>query len=398
MINDNNICVPGFRANGIASGIKENGKKDLSLIVSTVPSMAEGVFTKNRFKAAPVTLDIERIKKGLVQAIIINSGNANASTGKEGYSDALAMSRAISGALNIDDALVLVASTGVIGVRLPVEKIVKKAKTLVEGLSEEGIPSAEEGIMTTDKFPKIEYRKCIVGGKEVTICGIAKGAGMIEPNMATMLSFIMTDADIEKDCLNVLFKKGVEKSFNAISVDGCMSTNDTAVILANAAARNKTVKRKSKDLTIFRDALFDIMISLAKAVVRDGEGATKLISIVVEQARTLGEAKKVAYAIAKSNLVKTAFFGDDPNWGRIISATGSTGIAFPADKVELYFDDIPLFAHGCGVKNSAKKLDAIMKKDNIGVLVRLGMGKKTFQIYTSDLSYEYVKINSLYTS
>jgi glutamate N-acetyltransferase/amino-acid N-acetyltransferase len=392
------IRVPGFLANGIVSGIKADGRKDLSLIFSSVPAQAAGVFTTNRFKAAPVILDMERIKTGCAQAIIVNSGNANASTGEEGYKDACAMSRAVSQALEIDEDLVLVASTGVIGEKLPVEKVLENVGSLVGGLSEEGLLSAEEGIMTTDRFPKIELRTISLEGKEITLCGIAKGAGMIEPDMATMLSFIMTDAKIDKECLESVFRESVQQSFNAISVDGCMSTNDTAIIMANGFAKNTSISEKSAGLPIFREALFDVTMSLAKSIVRDGEGATKLIEIVVEGAETASDAKNVAYSVARSNLVKTAFFGEDPNWGRIISAIGSTGINLPTESVELYFEGISLFSDGKGVEGNVKRLAEVMKNDTISVMIRLGMGKKSFRMYTSDLSYEYVKINSLYTS
>ncbi|MBW2595559.1 MAG: bifunctional glutamate N-acetyltransferase/amino-acid acetyltransferase ArgJ [Deltaproteobacteria bacterium] len=390
------VQVPGFLGNGVAAGIKGGGDRDLSLIFSEVPARAVGVFTTNRFKAAPVVLDMERIKKGLAQAVIVNSGNANAATGKEGDEDAATMSRVISEALDIEDDLVLVASTGIIGEKLPIEKIVRSIKPLVEGLSTDGMPAVAKGIITTDRFLKIECRKCSVGGKEVTICGIAKGAGMIEPNMATMLSFIMTDADIEHACLSSVFKESAAKSFNAITVDGCMSTNDTAIMLANGVACNDLVTETSGNLVQFREALSGVMDSLAKSIVKDGEGATKLIEIVVEEARVVGDAKKIAYAIANSNLVKTAFFGEDPNWGRIISAAGSTGIPFSTDSLELYIEDVPLFINGRGI--SGKQAAGIMKPDNIRVLVRLGMGKEAFRVYTSDLSHEYVDINALYSS
>ncbi len=396
MVNDMEIKVPGFLANGIAVGIKDNGEKDLSLIFSEVPARAAAVFTTNRFPAAPVILDMERIKAGLIQAIIANSGNANASTGRGGYADSVTMSKSVAEGLKIREDLILVASTGIIGENLPVKKIVRGMTELIEGLSVNGIPSAEEGIMTTDKFPKIECRKCYVGGKEITICGIAKGAGMIEPHMATMLSFILTDADIDQGCLNKVFKQSIDRSFNAITVDGCMSTNDTAIILANGIAGNRTITGPSKGLTNFRNALFDVTTGLAKSIVRDGEGATKLIKIVIEEARSLGDAKKVAYGIAKSNLVKTAFFGADPNWGRIIAAIGSAGVSVPADSVELHFDGVPLFRHGKGIKRDKKELSEIMERDNIRVSVKLGMGKKSFRLYTSDLSYDYVKINAHY--
>jgi len=388
--------VPGFLGNGVASGIKGGGNRDLSLIFSEVPARAVGVFTTNRFKAAPVILDMERIRKGIAQAVIVNSGNANAATGKEGDKDAATMSRVVSEALGIGDKLVLVASTGIIGEKLPIEKITRSIKPLVEGLNADGLSSFAEGIITTDRFLKIEHKRCSVGSKEVTICGIAKGAGMIEPNMATMLSFIMTDADIDHSCLIRVFKKSVGRSFNAITVDGCMSTNDTAIMLANGVAGNGLITETSGNLMKFRETLFGVMDSLARSIVKDGEGATKLIEIIVEEAENVGDAKKVAYAIANSNLVKTAFFGEDPNWGRIVSAAGSTGVPFSTDSLELYIENVPLFINGRGI--SGKEAAGMMKRDNIRVLVRLGMGKETFSVYTSDLSHEYVDINSFYHS
>ena len=388
------IRVPGFLGSSVAAGVKSGGGRDLSLIFSDVPARAAGVFTTNRFKAAPVVLDLERISRHHSQCIIANSGNANAATGEEGYRDAVAMSKAVSDRLGIDDGLVLVASTGIIGERLPLEKIVGAVGPLVEGLSADGISAAAEGIMTTDRFPKVAWRMCSVGGKEITVCGIAKGAGMIEPNMATMLSFVLTDAHIGQDCLDGVFRESADRSFNAITVDGCMSTNDTAIILANGMAGNSSIDTRSNGLTAFRDALFDVMESLARDIVRDGEGATKLIEIVVESAKTAGDARKVAYAIARSNLVKTAFFGEDPNWGRIISAAGSTGVPFSTTSLELHIEHVPLFINGRGV--AGKDAAEVMKKDTIRVFVRLGMGDATFRVYASDLSHEYVDINALY--
>jgi glutamate N-acetyltransferase/amino-acid N-acetyltransferase len=219
---------------------------------------------------------------------------------------------------------------------------------------------------------------------------------MIEPHMATMLSFIMTDVDIDQDCLDKVFKQATDRSFNAITVDGCMSTNDTAIVLANGIAANKPVAGPSKGLTNFTDTLLDVMVNLAESVVRDGEGATKLVEVIIEGARSLAEAKKVAYSLANSNLVKTAFFGADSNWGRIIAAIGSSGVSLPTHSVELYFDGVPLFLHGKGIKGNKKELSKIMEKDNILVSVKLGMGGKSFRLYTSDLSYDYVKINAQY--
>ncbi|TFG90730.1 MAG: bifunctional glutamate N-acetyltransferase/amino-acid acetyltransferase ArgJ [Syntrophobacterales bacterium] len=390
------VYVPGFLGSSVASGIKSGGGRDLSLIFSEVTAKAAGVFTTNLFKAAPVVLDMERIKSGVAQAVVVNSGNANAATGEEGHRDAAAMSRVVSERLGIEDELVLVASTGIIGERLPIEKITRSVGPLAEGLSADGIPAVAEGIMTTDRFQKIEYGRCSLGGKEIAICGIAKGAGMIEPNMATMLSFILTNANIDQACLAGVFRESADRSFNSITVDGCMSTNDTAIILANGVAGNSPLSETSCGFTGFRETLFDVMEALARSIVRDGEGATKLIEIVVEGAKTVGDARTIAYAIAHSNLVKTAFFGEDPNWGRIISAAGSADIPFSTDSLELYIEDMPLFIHGRGVPG--KVAAEIMKRDAMRILIRLGMGQETFRIYTSDLSHEYVDINALYHS
>jgi len=388
--------VPGFLANGISVGIKEEGRKDLGLIFSEVPASVAGVFTTNCFKAAPVLVDMERVSSGTTQAILTNSGNANAATGEGGYRDALAMSRAASKGLHIADDLVMVASTGVIGHPLPLEKIKNGAGMLVSGLHAGGIPDAEQAMMTTDRFPKMSCRKAIIGSREVTLCGIAKGAGMIQPNMATMLAYLMTDADIETAALRTVFMEGVAQSFNAISVDGCMSTNDTALILANGRACNRTVRRRSREFAPFREMLFAVLNELCREMVRDGEGATKLIELVVEGARTETEARRVAYAVANSNLVKTAFYGGDPNWGRIISAAGSLGIPLPVNDVRLFFEEVCLFSAGQGTTPPADRVAAIMAQDAIRVRLELGMGSKSFRIYTSDLSFEYVKINAHY--
>ncbi len=388
--------VPGFLANGIHAGIKAEGSRDLSLIFSLRPATAAGVFTRNCFKAAPVLIDSERIKRGSAQAIIANSGCANAATGPEGMADALAVSRAASGELGVADELLLVASTGVIGQRLPVQKIKAGIPGLVAGLNAGGIPDAEAGIMTTDRFPKMAIRKVVIGPKEVTLCGIAKGAGMIEPNMATMLAFVMTDADIGHDSLDALFRRAVAGSFNAVTVDGCMSTNDTALILANGAAGNPPIKRGSRYLGRFGEALSSLLAELARGLVRDGEGATKLIEITVEEARTTRDARRIAYAVANSNLVKTAFFGGDPNWGRIISAAGSVGIDLPVERVSLFFEDVPLFSRGKGVQDRQADLNAIMKRAEIRVRLGLGMGRRSWTVCTSDLSFDYIKINAHY--
>ena len=392
------VTVPGFLASGIEAGIKEAGKKDLALLFSEVPAVAAGVFTKNVFKAAPVLLDIKRMRKGMAQAVIINSGNANAATGRDGYGDALEMARAVARRIGIGEELVLVASTGVIGKRLPLEKVIGHVDRLVVSLKPSGIPDAEEAIMTTDSYPKMEYRKVSLGKRVVTICGIAKGAGMIEPHMATLLSFVLTDVDIRPDCLKALLKRAVDRSFNCISVDGCMSTNDTVIILANGQAGNRPLTKSSRDLPRFEGALTDCLEGLARSIVRDGEGATKVIEIVVKDARSENGARKVAYAIANSNLVKTAFYGKDPNWGRVISAIGAAGVPVPAESLELYFDDLLLFRRGSGADVDARRLESVMAQPQVKVTAKIGMGRKSARIFCSDLSFDYVRINAHYTT
>ncbi|MCX5854028.1 MAG: bifunctional glutamate N-acetyltransferase/amino-acid acetyltransferase ArgJ [Deltaproteobacteria bacterium] len=388
--------VPGFEANGIHAGIKDKNQKDLALIFSTVPANVAGVFTKNCFKAASVVIDQERVRTGSARAILVNSGNANAATGPEGYEDAILMARLAAERLQIKEELVLVSSTGIIGHRLPMKIIESKMDNLVKGLRKEGIGDAQEAIMTTDKFPKMACRKGMIGSREITVCGIAKGAGMIEPNMATMLAYIMTDASIELAALRGVFRQAVNRSFNAITVDGCMSTNDTAIIMANGTAGNSQIKGTSKDLSCFREMLFSVTSDIAEAMVRDGEGATKVIEIIVEEAGTKGDAKKIACAIANSNLVKTAMFGSDPNWGRILSAAGAAGVSLPVDAVRLYLGDVPVFAAGQGIYGSEGELADIMAGACVRIRISLGMGNKTHRILASDLSDEYIRINAHY--
>ncbi|MDZ4165879.1 MAG: bifunctional glutamate N-acetyltransferase/amino-acid acetyltransferase ArgJ [Smithellaceae bacterium] len=388
--------VPGILGNGISVGIKKNGGKDLALIYSERPAVADGVFTTNVFKAAPVLLDIERIKKGQAQAILINSGNANAATGDEGYASARAMSKFAAEQMGINDDLVMVSSTGVIGEPLPLGKIRDGMERLVQGLHPRGLVQVQEAIMTTDRFPKMVLQKTHIGEKEITICGLAKGAGMIEPNMATMLSYILTDVAIDQGLLKRIFRQGVEKTYNAISVDGCMSTNDTVLIMANGYAGNRTISSMGRDALEFREKLYLVMSELSKSIVRDGEGATKVIQIIIRNARSRKEAKSLAYAIANSNLVKTAFYGGDPNWGRIISAVGSIGIDLPAIMVEVALEGIPIFRAGKGIAENEERIAAIMSRDEIKVELNVNMGDKGFSMFTSDLTFDYVKINSHY--
>ena len=394
----NKISVPGFLANGVSAGIKGGEEKDLGLIYSTIPAKAAAMFTKNTFKAAPVVIDAERIKRGIAQAILTNSGCANAATGKEGMTDALAVSSAAARQLKIPEDHLLVCSTGVIGRRLPVRKIESGIGKLVKGLNEFGVEDAEAAMMTTDKFPKIAIRKGIVGAKDITICGIAKGAGMIEPNMATLLTYVMTDALIDAKALNTVFHQVIDSTFNAISVDGCMSTNDTAIILANGLAGNNPLERAQARLQRFREMLTDVLAELSQAVVKDGEGATKFITVVVDGAKSKSDARRVAYSVANSNLVKTAFFGEDPNWGRILAAVGASGIPLEKEKITLSIGAMTVFAQDTPADISLAKLKEIFRSGQIEVHIGLGGGDKSYSVYTSDLSYDYVKINADYST
>jgi len=401
-----NLFVPGFKAAGIACGIKKNGNKDLALIYSEVPAVAAAVFTTNKIKAAPVLIDIQRIKKGLCQAVIINSGNANACTGKKGLDAAVKTVTLLEKQLGIKKGLVMVSSTGVIGEPLPIDKIKKGIPTLNSQLSTlnaaYGWGNAAEAIMTTDAFPKIVVEKGKVGDKEITILGIAKGAGMICPDMATMLAYIATDATIERKTLQTALNKAVDKSLNSITVDGDTSTNDTVLLLANGKAGNREVRSqesgvRSKDYKTFRNMLERVCLKLAHMIVRDGEGATKFLEIKVKGAKTKMDAKQTAMTIANSLLVKTAFFGEDANWGRIMAAIGRAGIDVKSDRISIYFDNIPVVKKGNGVGRD-KEVSKIIKKRDICLTIDLGLGKTEKTVWASDLSYDYVKINASYRS
>lgn len=397
------LSVPGFKATGISCGIKRNGNKDLALIYSEPPAVAAGVFTKNRVKAAPVLLDMQRLKKGLCQAVIVNSGNANACTGKKGMEDATRMLAAVENSLGIKKGLAMVASTGVIGQNLPIEKIEKGIPKLVSSLSSKGWNDAVHAIMTTDAFPKTAFEKCRIGGKEVSVLGIAKGAGMICPDMATLLAFIATDTAVEKKALQTALKAAVDKSFNSITVDGDTSTNDTVLLLANGYAGNKLLRRggvtpplPNSELQTFCGMLEKVCLKLAHMIVKDGEGATKFLEIKVKGAKKQADAKQAAMTVANSLLVKTAFFGEDANWGRIAAALGRAGVDVKEERLSLWFDDVPVVEKGSRGKGQGARLNKIIKKKDICLTIDLGMGKGEATVWTTDLSYEYVKINAAY--
>jgi len=391
------FVVPGFLASGISAGIKRNKAKDLALVYSETPAITAAVFTQNRVKAAPILVSIEKAKKHLCQAIIVNSGNANACTGKAGLQDAHLMARLAAQKLKIDEALVLVASTGVIGKRLPIETISKNIPQLVEGLTPDGILSAAEAILTTDTHPKVVWKKETIGAKEITICGVAKGAGMIMPNMATMLSFILTDAAIEVETLEKVFKEGIKCSFNSISIDGETSTNDMAMVLANGKAGNPLITGHSRDIELFRNLLMDVLAKLSKMIVKDGEGATKFVEISVLNSKEHHDALKVAFSVANSNLVKTAFFGEDCNWGRIVSAIGASGVDIDPEKINVSFEDIMVVKNGVGTGiQQEERASKVLQKEEFKVVIDLNSGSNEVRVFTTDLSPEYVTINANY--
>ena len=391
--------VQGFLFSGISAGIKKDGKRDLGLIYSEVPAQVAGLFTTNVVKAAPVQLDMERMKRGLCQAIVVNSGNANACTGRQGLADAKRISSFVASQLGIDERLVFPSSTGVIGSLLPMKKIQKGIPKLTDRLSPEGWMSTVEAIMTTDTFPKVEVATCRIKGKQVKLCGMVKGAGMIRPNLATMLSFLVTDANIKAPLLQRMLEKAAEASYNRVTVDGETSTNDTVLLLANGKGGHPILNRMDRDGEVFQSMLSRVCRSLAESVVKDGEGATKFVEILIRGARNMKEAKQAAYTVAHSPLVKTAFFGQDANWGRILCALGYSGVHIDPSKIDLFFDKAPIVKKGMGVGSQLeKKAGEILKNKSFKVTVDLHQGKSQFSVLTTDLSLDYVKINASYRS
>ncbi|MDY6823853.1 MAG: bifunctional glutamate N-acetyltransferase/amino-acid acetyltransferase ArgJ [Thermodesulfobacteriota bacterium] len=389
----------GYKWSGVCAGIKKDHKKDLGLICSDVPAAAAAVFTRNRVKAAPVMLDAERIRSGVCQAVIVNSGNANCCTGEQGMHDAVAMAAKAAQALGINEDLVLVASTGVIGAPLPMGAIASGMADSVDKLDEGGVFDFAESIITSDKFPKIITTAVeMENGETFSICAVAKGAGMIRPDMATMLCFVCTDAVAAVDFLSESLAAAVNQSFNRITVDGDTSTNDTVVIMANGMSKTDTNTPAARDT--FQKALNEILLRLAKMIVKDGEGATKCVEVVVEDAASDQEARVAADTVAESSLVKTAIFGEDANWGRIMAALGRSGVTIEPERIDIYFDNIRLVENGLWTGEDAETAaSAILKNKELTLRIDLKTGGKgTAAVLTCDLSLEYVKINSDYRS
>ncbi len=394
------IAPKGFKAGSVHCGLKRSIKNhDIGIITSGKPCKAAALFTTNQIVAAPIKYSRKIVKKGTAHAIVVNSGNANACTGEKGYKDAETMARLTAGLLNVSPNEVIVASTGIIGRPLPMKKIqsgIKKASVSLGKQNTHAINIAK-AIMTTDTVPKHIAVKTRISGKGVTIGAIAKGSGMISPNMATMFCFITTDASISLNTLRSCIKKSVEHSFNQITVDGHMSTSDMVVILANGMAHNRTLTSKSGNaLVSFQKALDYVTLHMAKAIVKDGEGATKFIQVEVNKAKTESDAKEIARRVAESPLVKTAINGEDPNWGRIISAAGYAGVTLNESRLCLSVNKIMIYKNGLPVTPIPKKLLSEMKKDEIKIQLYLGMGEKSTTLWTCDLSKEYIKINAEY--
>ncbi|MFV9690319.1 MAG: bifunctional glutamate N-acetyltransferase/amino-acid acetyltransferase ArgJ [Desulfobacteria bacterium] len=391
----NDVQVPGFLAAAGSAGLNKKREKDLGIIFSRVPATVAGVFTRNLIKAAPVLLDMERIHSGRCQAIVANSGNANACTGDQGMKAAKAVARATADALQIDESLVMVASTGVIGKVLETRGIEAALGGIVRKLDPSGLPDVSHAIMTTDKVPKIVSRKGSISGKEFTVTAMTKGAGMIRPDMATMLCFVCTDIAASGNILQESLTKAVNKSFNIITIDGDTSTNDTVLLLANGLSG--ITLNSTESLEAFQDLLDALLIELARMIVRDGEGATKLVNINVEGGATTSDAFAVAATVADSTLVKTAIYGEDANWGRILAAAGRAGVPLSPAAIDIYFDDICMAksGHGMGATAEAAVTD-VLKKDEFTITIDLNAGKKKARVITCDLSLDYVRINADY--
>lgn len=391
------ILVNGFQAAGVVAGLKKTGKKDLGLIFSTVPAAVAGVFTRNRIQAAPVVLDRKRIETGKGRAIVVNSGNANCCTGEQGMQNALAMAKAVADGLDLPADQVLVASTGVIGEQLPVQKIKTAVPALLGALKPEGLPELAEAMMTTDTVPKTVAVKRQLDGQEFHLAAVAKGAGMIRPDMATMLCFVICDIELPASVMQTMLKTAVDRSFNRITIDGDMSTNDTVIFMANGASGVAAETREARQAV--QGVLDDALLQLARLCVRDGEGATKLVEVRVNGAASDPDARSVADTVANSSLVKTALFGQDANWGRILAAAGRAGVPIDPVRVDIYFDKVMMVKNGLG---RGKPVEAaatvVLKKPEFVITIDLKMANGSASVLTCDFSIDYVKINADYRS
>lgn len=394
---DSGVTAPdGFRASGIAAGIKSS-KPDMALVVCDTPARAAGTFTTNRVAAAPVKLCRARVPSDRIRGVIVNSGNANACTGPQGDADAQRMAALAGEALGVDGAEILVCSTGTIGIPLPMEKIEKGIASAADALSQDGGDAAAKAILTTDTVEKQCAVEFTVDGRTVRLGGMAKGAGMIQPHMATMLAFLTTDACVEAAALQRCLAEAVDQSFNRITVDGDQSTNDTVLFLASGTAGNNALSRSHPEWDRFETAVREVTSDLARKIVEDGEGATCLVTVTVRGAATSGDAAMAARAVANSLLVKTSWFGGDPNWGRVIASVGRSGANVDADRVEILYDDVCAVQHGRAAPDlDIRKVEAVLATKRFTLTIDLHLGEGTDSILACDCSEEYVKINSEY--
>ncbi len=402
LLKNRNPAVPGFKAVGLSCGIKANNIKDLALIVSDVPATVAGVFSKNRIVSPTVTWSRRALSSsgGSCRAIIVNSGNANAVVGAKGMEDCDAITKKIAEELSIPQKEVLIAATGVIGVPLPSHKILKAAPQLVLklGRTVKNWIDASEAIMTTDLISKTDKVSYNFKGHRIAIGGICKGSGMIHPNMATMLGFLWTNAVIDSKTLKMALIEATDRSFNRITVDGDNSTNDCVIALANGEAKNLTIKANTSGYREFVKALTTISKNLASKIILDGEGATKFVTVRVQGGKTRKQAYLIANSVATSSLVKTALFGEDPNWGRIYCAVGNAGAPFDPDKVDILLNKNLLLKNGNPANLPSQKLVKAMRQHEINITIDLHGGKEWEEVLTCDLSYDYVKINAEYTT
>lgn len=386
----------GFLFSAGEAAIKKPGRKDIALICSEVEANIAGAFTTNRVKAAPVKLDVRKIKSGRGQAIFANSGNANACTGRKGLQDAAETASLIAKKLNIKPSLVYVCSTGVIGTPMPMQKIKSAIPELTANLRKSSIEAVAAAIMTTDTFPKVMNKKITVNNKTGIIAGVCKGAGMIRPSMATMLCFLITDIAVEKGTLSRAIKDSARKSFNRITIDGDMSTNDTILIMANGMLGNPELKEKSPSYKTFKKALDEITYELSKLIVKDGEGASRFIEIEVRGALNEKEAERAAFSVANSNLVKTAVYGHDANWGRIMAALGYSGIGFKEEKTDICLGSIKVAHKGVGTGKDSRANKYLKNNKEINIIINLNIGKSSAKVLTCDLTEQYVRVNAEY--
>jgi glutamate N-acetyltransferase/amino-acid N-acetyltransferase len=392
-------AVRGFEASAVCAEIKKGRlRPDLTLIYSRTPAAVAAVFTRNRVQAAPILINRERIVRGVGRAVLANSGNANACTGLPGLKDAKRLSQKAARLLGVPEEEIFLASTGVIGRRLPLSRMMRALPDLVRTLSPEGLPAAAEAIMTTDTFPKIVHEEIGVGKKAVRITALAKGAGMIRPDMATMLCFVLTDLAVHPALLQELLRQAVDRSFHRITVDGDTSTNDMVLVLANGQAENPPLTRLGDpNSRAFSRTLDRMLLQLARLLIRDGEGATKEVTLIVQGAASEAEARTLALTVAHSPLVKTALYGQDANWGRILAALGRAGVPIDPLKVEVFFDRVQVVKNGIGTgEKEEQRAASILKKRAFTLRIRLNQGNAAARIYTCDLSLDYVRINAEY--